>query len=172
MTPDDLINLLNKLGISYTLHHHPPFFTVAEGLEFEKNIPGGHCRNLFVRDKRERMFLISALNETAIDLKKIAPMIGADRLSFGSPERLMRHLGVTPGSVCPFAAINDQDHQVNIVLDAGLMDHATVNFHPLLNTMTVGLAPRDLIKFFDHTGHKPHILDMRACAPDNLDHQE
>jgi Ala-tRNA(Pro) deacylase len=167
-TPDDLFVVFKQLGIAYSLHHHIPLFTVADSLEIEKGIPGRHCRNLFVRDKKERMFLVSALNETRIDLKKLAPAIGADRLSFGSPERLHRHLGVKPGSVCPFAVINDRDNLVTPVLDADMMTCDLINFHPLLNTMTVGLTPADLLTFMAHIGHNPVILDMGQLGPDEL----
>lgn len=165
--PDDLFAVLGSLGISYSLHHHKAMFTVAEGLEIERGIPGAHCRNLFVRDKKETMFLVSALNETAIDLKKLGAALNAGRLSFGSPDRLWRHLGVKPGSVCPFAMMNDADHMVTPVLDAQMMQAGIINFHPLLNTMTIGLTPSDLLTFMAHFGHNPLVLDMRDLAPDN-----
>jgi Ala-tRNA(Pro) deacylase len=165
-TPDALIAVLEYLRIDYALHHHKPLFTVADGLEIEAGIPGRHCRNLFVRDKREKMFLVSALNETRIDLKKLAPAVNADRFSFGSPERLWRHLGVRPGSVCPFAIINDTTKAVTPVLDAEMMAQDIINFHPLLNTMTVGLRPAGLLAFYAHIGREPVILDMGPIAPE------
>lgn len=164
-SPPALFARLASLGIDYSLHHHKPLFTVADGLDIEAGIPGSHCRNLFVRDRKERMFLVTALNETAIDLKKLAPAIGADRLSFGSPDRLWRMLGVRPGSVCPFAIMNAPPEQVTLVLDAAMMQKPWVNYHPLDNTMTLGLTPADLLKFVDSTGHTPHILDMGPLAP-------
>ena len=115
------------------------------------------------------MFLVSALNETAIDLKKLSTALGAGRFSFGSPERLWTYLGVRPGSVCPYAIMNDKAHAVTAVLDAGLMDADIVNFHPLINTMTVGIAPADLLTFITHFGHNPVVLDMRDLAPDILE---
>lgn len=166
-TPDDLFTVLRDLGISHTLHTHKAMFTVAEGIEIERNIPGRHCRNLFLRDKKETMFLVSALNETAIDLKKLSEALGAGRFSFGSSDRLWRHLGVKPGSVCPFAMMNDHDHAVTPVLDAEMMRAEIINFHPLDNTMTIGLRPADLLTFMAHFGHKPIILEMAALAPDN-----
>lgn len=165
-TPDDLFCILGELGIEYHLYHHQPLYTVADGIEIERNIPGGHCRNLFVRDRKETMFLVTALNETLIDLKKLGTALNAGRLSFGSPERLMRTLGVKPGSVCPFAILNDRDHQVRIVLDAEMMKKPLVNYHPLLNTMTIGVTPADLMIFLRFTGHEPLVLDMIPLAPD------
>lgn len=164
-TPEILLAALVGLGIKYQIHHHRPLFTVADGLEIERGIPGAHCRNLFLRDPKERMFLVTALNETALDLKKLAPAIGAGRLSFGSPERLMRHLGVQPGSVCPFTTINDPGQHIQIVLDATMMQKPLVNYHPLINTMTITLTPDDLLVFLSSTGHVPLILDMTPLAP-------
>lgn len=166
MRPDDLLAQLDDLQITYLLHHHAPVFTVAEGLEMERNMPGIHCRNLFLRDKKKTMFLVSAANETKIDLKKLEKLIGSDRLSFGSPERLWTHLGVRPGSVCPYAIANDKDGAVNLILDAHMMGGDLVNFHPLINTMTIGVTPDDLVKFIRATGHEPRIVDLAPAAPD------
>ncbi len=165
-TPEVLLALLSDMGIAYKVHHHPAFFTVEEGLEFEKDIEGAHCRNLFLRDKRERMVLVSALNETKIDLKKLAPLIGYDRLSFGSAQRLWDHLGVRPGSVCPYAAINDKQGLVPVVLDKAMFSHTLVNFHPLINTMTIGVSPADLVRFLEKIDHEAHITDLTLCKPD------
>lgn len=165
-TPETLLAMLTDMGITYKLHHHPAFFTVEEGLAFEKDIEGAHCRNLFLRDKRERMVLVSALNETKIDLKKLNLLIGFERLSFGSAERLWTYLGVRPGSVCPYAAINDKEGLVPVVLDKAMFAYDIVNFHPLLNTMTIGVAPMDLVRFLEKIGHDPHITDLTLCRPD------
>ncbi|MCB9988016.1 MAG: prolyl-tRNA synthetase associated domain-containing protein [Rhodospirillales bacterium] len=165
LTPAQLLAQLDTLEITYNIYEHEPFFTVEEGLEFEKDIPGLHCRNLFLRDKKGSMFLITLANETAVDLKKLAPLIGAGRLSFGSPERLWRTLGVRPGSVCPFAIANNTGKDVTLILDQSMMDAHLVNYHPLINTMTVGLQPCDLIKFIETCGHTPIILDLKAATP-------
>lgn len=164
-SPAQLLARLTALGIAYRFYEHEAVFTVAESLEIERTMPGVHCRNLFVRDKKENMFLVVAANETAIDLKKLAPLIGAGRLSFGSAERLWTYLGVRPGSVCPYALINDRDCRVNVVLDAAMMAGDIVNYHPLLNTMTIGVAPDDLLKFIRACGHEPQIVDLTAAAP-------
>lgn len=157
-TPDDLFVLLESLNIPYSLHHHPPIFTVAEGEHLKENIPGVHCRNLFLRDKKKKMFLVVLANETVVDLKKLEEQLGCGRLSFGSPERLWETLGIRPGSVCPFTLINDKDHVVNVILDASMMAVDVVNYHPLDNAMTIGLSPADLLRFIKHTGHDYSIL--------------
>ncbi len=156
-SPETLLARLESLGIRYVLHHHRAVFTVAESLEMEQTMPGIHCRNLFVRDKKQRMFLISAANETIIDLKALESRLDCARLSFGSPERLWTALGVRPGSVCPYALVNDTQNLVTPVLDGYMMRGDLVNFHPLVNTMTIGVAPDDLLKFIRSTGHEPNI---------------
>ncbi len=163
--PEQLFRLFEKIGVSYQNHNHRPIFTVAEGLDLKESIPGVHCRNLFLCDKKKVMYLVVAANETRIDLKKLEGLLGSGRLSFGSPDRLWKYLGIYPGAVCPFAAVNDRDHAVNIVLDAYMMAAPVVNYHPLDNAMTVSLGPADLLKFFAHTGHSPKILDLSAAAP-------
>ncbi len=164
-TPEDLFQIFQRLGISHALHHHQPIFTVQEGEHLKASIPGLHCRNLFLKDKKEQMFLVVAANDTAVDMKKLEGVIGSARLSFGSPDRLWKYLGITPGSVCPFVAVNDTEHRVTIVLDAYMMASKLVCYHPLDNSMSVCLTPADLLKFFDHTGHQVKILDLSPAAP-------
>jgi Ala-tRNA(Pro) deacylase len=164
-TPTDLFNLLAQLGISYELHRHEPIFTVQEGLHLKATIPGLHCRNLFLKDKKDRMFLVVAANDTRVDMKRLEPVLGSARLSFGSPERLWTYLGITPGSVCPFVVVNDPEHKVEIVLDDFMMKADIVCYHPLDNSMSICLTPADLLKFFAHTGHAAKILDLSAAAP-------
>ncbi len=164
-SPDDLFNLLEKQGISYELHRHAPIFTVQEGVHLKATIPGLHCRNLFLKDKKDRMFLVVVANDTALDMKKLEGVLGSARLSFGSPERLWTHLGITPGSVCPFVAVNDPGHAVEIILDGFMMKAPLVCYHPLDNSMSICLTPADLLKFFAHTGHSPKILDLSPAAP-------
>jgi Ala-tRNA(Pro) deacylase len=165
-TPEQLFAYLRDLGIDYSLHHHPAVFTVAESVRLDRNLPGVQCRNLFLRDRKKIMFLVVAANETRIDLKKLEALIGSDRLSFGSPERLWGHLGVRPGSVCPYALINDRQGVVNVILDAYMMRSDIVNYHPLVNTMTIGVRPDDLLTFIRSTGHDPKIVDLGMAAPD------
>lgn len=164
--PDDLFNIMKNINVAYTLYEHDPIFTVEEGLHLKGNIPGLHCRNLFMKDKKGDMFLVVAANETQIDLKKLPKAINSGRLSFCSSDRLMTHLGIYPGAVCPFAVVNDKDQVVKVVLDQKMVEADLVCVHPLDNAMTVSLSPDDLLKFFNHTGHEPHILDMTDLAPD------
>jgi Ala-tRNA(Pro) deacylase len=163
--PVDLLTLFKNLGISFKIYAHPPIFTVQEGAHLKESIPGLHCRNLFLCDKKKTMYLVVAANETAVDLKVLETQIGSARLSFGSPDRLWQYLGIYPGAVCPFAAVNDRNHDVTVILDAHMMKAETVCYHPLDNAQTVGLSPEGLLKFFAHTGHKPIILDLSAGVP-------
>lgn len=163
VSPQQLFAIFDRLGIGWQLYHHRPIFTVAEGEDLKKSIPGLHCRNLFLRDRRKAMFLVVAANETKIDLRALQDRLGCDRLSFGSPERLWDMLGVRPGSVCPFAIINDRQAQVRIILDASMMQADHVAYHPLENTMSVVLTPDDLLKFIvEGAGHRPEIVELPA----------
>ena len=157
-TPEDLFNVLEKLNITYELFNHDPIFTVEEGRDLKLDIPGVSCRNLFLRDKKKNNFLITAANQTQIDLKTLPEKIGASRLSFGSKDRLWELLGICPGSVCPFTVLNDKDHKVKIILDQFMMESDLINVHPLDNSMSVALTPADLLKFLEFTGHEPQIL--------------
>jgi Ala-tRNA(Pro) deacylase len=161
-----LLAHLDGIGVEYKVHEHAPVFTVAESEHVTAHIPGLHCRNLFVRDKAEKMFLVTAANETKIDLKKLQVLLGCGRLSFGSADRLWRTLGVRPGSVCPFAIINDKTHQVTAILDKSMMEADIVNYHPMENHMTISLTPAGLLKFIESCGHKPHITDLGPAKPD------
>lgn len=163
-SPDDLFKTLQAIDIKYEVYHHDPIFTVEEGVHLKENIAGIHCRNLFLRDKKKRMYLVVAANETKIDLKKLPALIESGRLSFGSADHLWQHLGIRPGSVCPFCLINDKDHQVKVILDKYMMAGDVVNYHPLDNAMTISLSPDDLLKFLGHTGHEPDIIDFSSLV--------
>jgi Ala-tRNA(Pro) deacylase len=165
-TPQDLLDRLRSLNIDFKLHHHEPVFSVADSHRIDSEIPGAATRNLFLKDKKDKMFLVTLRAHTKVDLNKLAPLIGAGRLSFGSPERLLKYLGVRPGSVTPFAMVNDQDHQVQIFLEQDMMREEWVNFHPLINSMTVGLTPTDLLKALDDFGAKPQIIDLKDAKPE------
>lgn len=167
-----LIDRLRSMGIAFLVHDHKPVFTVEESAFLTASIPGTHCRNLFLRDKKERMFLVVAANETPVDLKKLQTLLACDRLSFGSPDRLWTYLGVRPGSVCPFAVINDKNGKVRVVLDETMMKADIVNYHPMENHLTVGLSPAALLQFLHACGHDPQTLDLSAAAPDKPDKKE
>jgi len=165
-TPDALLAAFKALNIDVELHHHEAVFTVAESDKVDAEIKGTHCRNLFLRDKKKKNYLLVLQNASDIDMKKLPAVIGSDRLSFGSADRLWQYLGVRPGSVCPFAITNDTDNKVKILLDKSMMETDIVNYHPLLNNMTVSLTPSDLIKFIVSTGHEAHIVDLTPAKPE------
>jgi Ala-tRNA(Pro) deacylase len=161
LSPKELLDRLDALGIPSETVEHEPVFTVAESKSVKEQVPGAHSKNLFVKDKKGRFFLISAKHDTTIDLKRTHETIGASgRLSFGSAEQLRAMLGVEPGSVTAFAVVNDTEGKVTMVLDANLMEHERVNFHPLVNSMTTGVSREDLVKFLRATGHDPLILRL------------
>lgn len=158
-TPQDLFAFLDTLAIAHETVTHPALFTVEDSQKLRGEIPGGHTKNLFVKDKKSRLFLLVAQEDATIDLKRVHEAIGAQgRVSFGSGELLEEVWGVKPGAVTPFGAINDKDGRVAVVLEAGLMAHARLNFHPLVNTQTTGLAAADLVRFLEATGHAPQIV--------------
>ena len=157
-TPDQLFAYLDTLGIGYTNVKHAPLFTVEQSRALRGQIPGGHTKNLFLRDKKNNVFLVTAEEDAEINLKGLHRQLGASgRFSFGSAELMMELLGVLPGSVTPFGVINDREGRVTVVLDAALMEHGVINAHPLVNTMTTGLKRDDLVKFLEATGHRPRI---------------
>lgn len=159
-TPTDVTARLESLNIPYTLYEHEPVFTVEDGLHLHAIIPGGHCKNLFLKDKKGQRWLISAIETTQIDLKATPKLINSDRLSFGSPERLWESLKVKPGSVTPFALINDTTHHVRVILDKNLFDYDQVNFHPLRNDKSIALSPHDVVRYIESCGHTPQIIDL------------
>lgn len=171
MTPAalaDLFALFASLGLEVRTYEHPPVFTVAESQAIKDDIPGGHSKNLFVKDRKGRLFLVVAHAETRIDLKRLGEALGASgRLSFGSAELLREVLGVEPGSVTPFAVVNDREHRVSVILDERLMGYTPVNFHPLVNTATTSISPAGLLRFFEATGHEVRTLALTDPAAEN-----
>ena len=158
--PQQLFSRLAELGVVHRTVEHPPVFTVEEAKAVRGNLPGHHVKNLFLRNRKEEMWLVVALEDRVIDLERLGEVLGAGRLSFGSPERLRRHLGVEPGSVTPLALINDDARSVRLALDRALANGGPVNVHPLVNTMTTAIAPADLLRLFEATGHVPLWLDF------------
>jgi Ala-tRNA(Pro) deacylase len=162
-TRDELFAFLDSLGISHATKEHEPVFTVAESVALRDEIPGGHTKNLFVKDKKDQFFLLTVEEHAVVDLKTVHTLIGAaSKVSFGKPEKLLEYLGVLPGSVTAFGAINDTTHQVTFVLDADLMKEEIVNCHPLSNDATTSVASGDLLRFMEATGHKPLVLKVTA----------
>jgi Ala-tRNA(Pro) deacylase len=160
-TPHDLFAFLDKLGIAHKTVTHPALFTVEQSRALRGEIAGAHTKNLFLKDKKGALVLLCALEDAAIELKSLHRTLGANgRFSFGSAELLRATLGVEPGAVTPFAAMNDRDGRVNVVLDAALMARDIINCHPLVNTMTTSIAAADLVKFLAAAGHPPRVLAL------------
>lgn len=152
-SPDDLFACFDRLGLAVTTHHHPPAFTVEQGHQVWGDIPGIHCKNLFLKDGKGQLWLVVAPAQRLVDLKSLPKRIGSARLSFASAALLAEVLGVEPGSVTPFALINDQALRVRLVLDAWMMAQPLLNYHPLRNHMTTTIEADGLRRFFAHTGH-------------------
>ena len=157
-TREDLFARFKDLGIEATTRDHAPVYTVEEAQALRGEIPGGHCKNLFLKDDKGNIWLIVCLEEAQVDLKAAPAKIGSRRLSFGKPDLLKEVLGVEPGSVTPFGLINDAEKRVNVVLDAAMMAHELVNYHPLENTATTTIRSQDLVAFIRSCGHEPKVV--------------
>lgn len=166
VTPDELFAALDRLGIAHPTVSHQPLFTVEESQSLRGAIPGGHTKNLFLKDKKSALFLVTALEDAEIELKSLHRRLGATgRFSFGSADAMLETLGVLPGSVTPLGVINDTAHRVTVILDEALMRHDAINAHPLTNTMTTSIARNDLIRFLESTGHPPRIVPVTGPDP-------
>lgn len=168
-TPAELFAWLESLGIETTTHDHAPVFTVDEAKHLRGQLPGAHCKSLYLRDHKGAEFLVVCLEDRRLDMKRLAGVIGAGRLSFGNAERLRARLGVEPGSVTPFAVINDRagaaDTRVRVVLDAEMMRFPLVNYHPLVNSRTTAIRPSDLLRFLHATDHPPAVVNLSSAPP-------
>jgi Ala-tRNA(Pro) deacylase len=161
---DELLALFDLHGVAHATLDHPAVFRVGEGEDIKQRLPGAHTKNLFLKDSRDQLWLVSAEQEARIDLKRLPAVIGSGRLSFGSAELMEEVLGVTPGSVTAFALINDSDRRVRFVLDAALHEADRVNFHPLVNTATTTVSQDGLRAFLRALGVVPMIVDFTGPA--------
>lgn len=161
---DRLLAWMAENGVARTTHDHPAVFRVEEGQALKAAMPGAHTKNLFLKDKKGRLWLISARQDTVIDLKRADQWIGSARLSFGNETLLYETLGVRPGSVTALGLINDVDLRVTFVLDQALWDADIVNFHPLTNTATTALTQPDFRRFLALIGREPVVLDFGQLA--------
>ncbi len=159
-SPEQLLQRLKDLGIESMTHEHPPLLTVEDSKRLRGDLPGGHCKNLFLKDKKDRYWLVVTSEDRKVDIKALDAKLGAARLSFASPERLWNVLGVRPGSVTPFALINDKERKVQVILDAAMMRESLLNYHPLVNTKTTAIKPADLVRFIEACGHQPATLNL------------
>ncbi|GAA0527267.1 Ala-tRNA(Pro) deacylase [Rhizomicrobium palustre] len=155
-----LYNRFQALGIAYKTYAHPPVFTVEESASIKETIPGGHTKNLFLKDKKGGLWLVVVDAQRRVDLNALAKQLDAPRFSFGSAELLVATLGITPGSVTPFALINDTTRQVRPVLDAEMLKNNPVNYHPLRNDRTTSVTPDDLVRFIEALGYQPVIAGI------------
>lgn len=163
-TREDLMARLEELGIKATTVDHPPVFTVDEARALRGDLPGGHTKNLFLKDKKGGLWLVVCLEDRRVDLKALRKRLGAPQLSFGKPELLIEVLGIEPGSVTPFSLMNDTDGRVTAVFDQGVFEFDPLNFHPLKNDATSQITPDDLLKFARATGHEPIISEIDEVA--------
>ncbi len=169
-TEQDLMRRLDALGIPAATRRHEPLFTVEDGRHLHEGLPGAHCKSLFLKDKKGALWLVVALHDTRVDLKALQKALGAARFSFGKPDLLMEVLGVTPGAVTPFALINAEGGaQLSVVLDARMLAHDIVNYHPLTNDATTAISPGDLLRFVREMGYEPAILDIGALGDRGAD---
>jgi len=164
-TRKELFALLDRIGVSHHTTEHEPVFTVEESDKIDAKIPGGHTKNLFVKDRKGGLWLVCALSASQIDLNALAKLLGVQRFSFGAADLMRDALGVTPGSVTAFALINDRLNRMGLVLDQGLMACDAVNFHPLSNDATTSISPAGLMRFLEETGHRPIMVDFAGPAP-------
>jgi Ala-tRNA(Pro) deacylase len=161
-TKDELLAFLDAQGVAHDTTLHPAVFRVGEGEDVKAKIPGAHTKNLFLKDAKDRLWLVSAEDKAVIDLKRLHHVIGSARLSFGSAALMEETLDVTPGSVTAFALVNDPRHRVTFVLDRTLAEAGRVNFHPLVNTATTGISGEGLRRFLAAVGVKPLVVDFKA----------
>jgi Ala-tRNA(Pro) deacylase len=160
MTPEELFARFDELGIAHRTYSHPPVFTVAEAAALRGSLPGAHCKSLFLKDKKGGFWLAVMLEERRIDLKKLAARLTAPRFSFGGAIDLHRLLGVRPGSVTPFALLNDVGHLITPVLDAAMLEYDLLNYHPLENDRTTAISAADLLRLIEASGRVPRIADL------------
>lgn len=163
-TPEQLLDRLDELGIVHETFEHPPVLTVEEARQHTAHLPGGHCKSLFLKDKKGGLWLLVCLDHRRLDMGRLAKAIGSPRLSFGRAELLQTTLGVAPGSVTPLAPINDRERRVRPLLDQAMLTHERLNYHPLTNRATTTIAASDLLRFLAACGHEPRIIDLDATG--------
>ncbi len=156
-----LINLLDSKSISYKITEHKPLFTVEDSKNLRGSIEGAHSKNLFLKDKKNNFFLVSFIEDIIADLKKASVPLASKKLSFANEDYLMNILGIKPGSVSPFGLLNDKEKKVKFFFDQEFMEYEIVNFHPLINTSTVSIAPNDLINLIEQRHSKVEFINMR-----------
>lgn len=160
--PAQLYARLDQLAIPYTILEHPPVLTVEEADRHTGYLPGGHCKSLFLKDRKGGLWLLVCEAGRRLDVNRLAKVIGSPRLSFGKAALLIETLGVAPGAVTPFALINDPQQRVRPLLDRAMLAHDRLNYHPLVNTATITVASADLLRFVEACGHEVRVVDLDA----------
>ena len=155
-----LIKMLNKSGYSYNLYKHKALFSVEESIQKRDQISGVHTKNLFLKNKKNKFFLFSCIESTKLELKKLSKNLNIGNISFANEEYLFKLLGVKPGSVTPFGLLNDKDDQVKFYFDKNFLSEKTINFHPLVNTATINMKIKNLIKFLIEKNKKVNMYDF------------
>ena len=158
----ELYTLFRANGIDWTHHEHPPLHTVEESRALRGDLPGAHVKNMFLKDRKERLWLVTCLEHRQIRIRDLEKELGAQKCSFGRPELLWEALGIQPGAVSPFGLINDPGHEVTAVLDRQMLEHDPINAHPLHNEATTAISAADFRRFFEITGHVPVLVDFDA----------
>ncbi|MEM1277958.1 MAG: prolyl-tRNA synthetase associated domain-containing protein [Pseudomonadota bacterium] len=158
----ELYQMFQEHGIAWTHHTHPPLHTVEESKALRGDLPGAHVKNMFLKDKKEQLWLVTCLEHRKIRIRDLEKKIGAPKASFGKPDLLWEALGIRPGAVSPFGVINDPGHRVKVILDQQMMDAEIINAHPLHNEATTAVSSTDLMRVFEITGHPPQIVDFDA----------
>ena len=156
----ELYALFRAHGIAWTTHQHPPLHTVEESRALRGDLPGAHVKNMFLKDRKDRLWLVTCLEHRQIRIRDLEKEIGAQKCSFGKPDLLWETLGLLPGAVSPFGLINDADRRVTAVLDLQMLEHDPINAHPLHNGATTGISAADFRRFFEITGHAPVVVDF------------
>jgi Ala-tRNA(Pro) deacylase len=159
-----LFAMFDRLNMAHSTVEHPPLFTVEDGKDWHDKIPGLHCKNLFIKDKKDQIWLVVMPGDKRADLGRLEKQLGAPRFSFGKPALLLEVLGLTPGSVTPFALVNDKEKRVTVILDSEMLKSDEVNFHPLHNAASTTIKSVDLVRFIENLGYKPLIMD---CGPES-----
>ena len=158
----ELYALFDRHGIAYLHNTHPPLFTVEQSKELRGELPGAHVKNMFLKDKKGQLWLVTCLEHRRIRIRDLEKQIGATKASFGKPEVLWETLGIRPGAVSPFGLINDSGHRVRVVLDEQMLAVDPINAHPLHNEATTTISAADFRRFFEITGHEPILVDFDA----------
>ena len=156
----ELYALFDRHDIAFAHHDHPPLFTVEESKELRGQIPGAHVKNMFLKDKKDRLWLVTCLEYRKIRIRDLEKQVGAAKASFGKPELLWETLGLKPGAVSPFGLINDPVQSVTPILDQQMLEVDPINAHPLHNEATTGISVADFRRFFEITGHQPLVVDF------------